>query len=119
MSIRPRRAYAAPLRQRLRRSPAVAVLGARQCGKSTLIAAEAAGLARGRPLVLFDLERPSDLARLSGAPEEDLADQLECGFVLHGGTASYPLRPGLLALAVDTLDTPALLRDSLLKPRMG
>lgn len=46
--------------KRLRDSPAVALLGPRQCGKSTL----AKALLGGRPSSYLDLERPSDLAKL-------------------------------------------------------
>lgn len=66
----PRRDYAKALAECLRRSPAVAILGPRQCGKSTL-ARRFLDTQRGRSTVL-DLERPADLARLSAAPEEDL-----------------------------------------------
>ena len=50
----------ARLEQALRRSRIVALLGPRQCGKSTL----AGFLARGRGSELFDLERHSTLAQL-------------------------------------------------------
>ncbi len=46
---------------RLRHNPAVALLGPRQCGKTTL----ARMLATGVPGDYFDLEKPADLARLS------------------------------------------------------
>jgi predicted AAA+ superfamily ATPase len=46
----------------LQRSPAVALLGARQVGKTTL--ARTLGSALGKPTVYLDLERPSDLAKL-------------------------------------------------------
>lgn len=46
--------------RRLRESPAVALLGPRQCGKSTL----AADILRTRSSCYLDLERPSDLAKL-------------------------------------------------------
>jgi uncharacterized protein len=50
------------LRQALRNYPVVAIIGARQVGKTTL----ARELARGRkPATFFDLERPADLARLA------------------------------------------------------
>lgn len=53
----------------LRRAPVVAILGPRQCGKSTL----ARGIvARRRDAVYLDLERPSDRLRLSD-PELFLA----------------------------------------------
>lgn len=49
--------------QRLRASPVVAIVGARQVGKSTL----ARQLARGRrgPVTFFDLESPEDVAQLA------------------------------------------------------
>ncbi len=51
----------ARLRAGLRTSPAVALLGPRQCGKTTL-ARQLAGTAKS---TYFDLENPVDLARLS------------------------------------------------------
>jgi len=51
----------ARLRAGLRMGPAVALLGPRQCGKTTL----ARQLARGSQSTYFDLENPIDLARLS------------------------------------------------------
>jgi predicted AAA+ superfamily ATPase len=51
----------ARLRAGLRTSPAVALLGPRQCGKTTL----ARRLAREAQSTYFDLENPIDLARLS------------------------------------------------------
>lgn len=58
-SIR-REAALAGLQRALAANPVVALLGPRQCGKSTL----ARQLAAGRPATFFDLENPSDLARL-------------------------------------------------------
>lgn len=49
------------LLKRLRQSPAVALLGSRQVGKTTL----ARGLDLGNPTHYLDLERPSDLAKLA------------------------------------------------------
>ena len=49
------------VQQALRNSPAVALLGPRQCGKTTL----ARQLAAGRRCEYFDLEDPRDLARLA------------------------------------------------------
>ncbi|MEP7246635.1 MAG: ATP-binding protein [Gammaproteobacteria bacterium] len=51
----------AQLRSRLKSSPAVALLGPRQCGKTTL----ARSLAGSGESAYFDLENPIDLARLS------------------------------------------------------
>jgi uncharacterized protein len=53
----------------LRQSPVTAILGPRQCGKTTL----ARQIAREQDGVLFDLEDPGDLARLSN-PMLALAD---------------------------------------------
>ncbi|MHC4819342.1 MAG: ATP-binding protein [Planctomycetota bacterium] len=49
----------------LARSPVVAILGARQVGKTTLVRAFVER--QGRPATLFDLERSQDLARLQDA----------------------------------------------------
>ena len=54
-----------PLRAALDRMPAVVLLGPRQVGKTTLARAVADDL--GGAAVYLDLERPSDLARLSDA----------------------------------------------------
>lgn len=56
----------------LRSFPAVAILGPRQCGKSTLAREFVREKRPSARLTLFDLERPSDLSRLRAAPEEDL-----------------------------------------------
>ena len=64
------------MRQALRRSPIVSLIGPRQCGKSTL----ARQIAVGEPGEFFDLEDPVDLARLA-----------------HPQTALSPLR-GLVVL---------------------
>lgn len=65
------RQITAPLRGRLKRFPAVGLLGPRQCGKSTL----AKRLLKEWPeAVYLDLERPSDLAKLQ-EPEAWLATQ--------------------------------------------
>ncbi len=61
----PRLRHAHACRELLRTEPCVAILGARQVGKTTLanqLAAEWDG-----PIHRFDLERPSDLARLADA----------------------------------------------------
>jgi predicted AAA+ superfamily ATPase len=56
----------------LKRSPAVALLGARQVGKTTL--AKTLRVSLGKPSVYLDLERPSDLAKMQ-EPELYLRDQ--------------------------------------------
>lgn len=63
---RPRRLR--EVREALGRSPIVALLGPRQCGKSTL----ARWVARGREARLFDLERSTDRHVLSVAAERAL-----------------------------------------------
>lgn len=61
----PRPEHLATLRGRLRRNPVVALLGARQVGKTTLAREVAQGF-RGTSTV-FDLERQADLALLADA----------------------------------------------------
>ncbi len=56
-----RSAHVREIRQALARSPIASILGPRQSGKTTL----ARTYARGRAATFFDLEKPSDLARLS------------------------------------------------------
>ena len=63
------RALEAQARAALRRAPAVAILGPRQCGKSTLARRLVAGR---RDALYLDLERPSDRAKLA-EPELFLA----------------------------------------------
>ena len=63
------------LRELLRRFPIVCVLGPRQCGKTTFIKA---ALPKWQYL---DLEKPSDLARLSQDPEDALS-RLKSRFIL-------------------------------------
>ena len=62
------------LNRLLDRNPAVVLLGPRQVGKTTL----AREVARGRDAVYVDLERPSDIARLSDIEQycEENADRL-------------------------------------------
>lgn len=67
----PRPRLLAALRDRLLASPAVAILGARQVGKTT-IARELMG-AWPRPSEHFDLERPRDRQALTLAPERVLS----------------------------------------------
>ncbi|HXU83354.1 MAG TPA: ATP-binding protein [Polyangia bacterium] len=56
-----RRAAGAFIREALKRTPIVSLLGPRQSGKTTL----ARTIAQGRRATLFDLENPADVARLS------------------------------------------------------
>lgn len=83
-----------PIESALRRQAAVAVLGPRQVGKTTL--ARALGEARGA--VYFDLERPSDLARLA-EPElalAPLADRLVILDEIHRAPALFQTLRGLI-----------------------
>ena len=66
----PRPGYGRLLEARLCLFPAVVLLGPRQCGKSTL--SRSLRPSPGGKRRFFDLERPSQLARLRLAPEEDL-----------------------------------------------
>src|SRR5207253_11239769 len=59
--MRKRPQLLARLRTGLKMGPAVALLGPRQCGKTTL----ARQLVAGSKSIYFDLENPVDLARLS------------------------------------------------------
>jgi uncharacterized protein len=61
------RAFRPALRDRLRRFPAVTILGPRQSGKTTFVRAALPGW------VYLDLERPSDTAPLLADPEARLA----------------------------------------------
>jgi predicted AAA+ superfamily ATPase len=56
-----------PLEQRLRQFPAVALLGPRQVGKTTLARAFALGSQPDRAPLYLDLENPADLERLADA----------------------------------------------------
>ncbi len=58
----PRDSVATALRRALAANPVVALLGPRQCGKSTLAHALAGGR---KPVAYFDLENPSDVAALA------------------------------------------------------
>jgi hypothetical protein len=66
-----RRRQLATVKRLLARNPVVAILGARQVGKTTLARAHADRQKGG--VTVFDLERPQDLARLAD-PELALAD---------------------------------------------
>lgn len=67
MKLVPRNAYVAEIERALKRSPVVALLGPRQCGKSTL----ARQIASAREAAYYDLEKPDDAARLQN-PMQDL-----------------------------------------------
>ena len=61
--VLPRTHHEAEVLRRLGAYPVVAIVGARQVGKTTLAGRIAAGASE--PVTVFDLERPSDLTRLS------------------------------------------------------
>jgi predicted AAA+ superfamily ATPase len=63
MKVVDRRASVAAVRRRLREAPVVALLGARQVGKTTL--ARQVAVRFGGPVTTFDLEDSRDLARLA------------------------------------------------------
>ncbi len=83
------------LRQLLDRNPVVAILGARQVGKTTL--AQSFAGSQNRPVTVFDLERAQDLARLEDV-ELGLRDLR--GIVILDEIQRRPeLFPGLRVLA--------------------
>ena len=115
----PRRGYDRRLESKLRLFPAVVLLGPRQCGKATLARSLPASRAGKRPV--FDLERPSQLARLRLAPEEDLgALQRVPGLIViepdPEGTVPVPAAASLARRAGTAGAVPALL---LAHPRRG
>jgi len=102
----------------LSRFPVVAILGARQVGKSTL--ARQVARSWGRPLHVFDLERPADLGKLS---QPGLALEPLRGLILldeiHRRPEIFPVlryladRPGIPArFLVLGSASPALLQQS-------
>lgn len=94
--------HLARVRQLLRRSPAVAILGPRQVGKTTL--ARTMQQAWDGPVASFDLEDPADLARLA---EPMLALRPLGGLVILDEVQRRPeLFPALRVLA-DRPRTPA------------
>jgi hypothetical protein len=97
----PRARRLAELRKALARSPIVALLGPRQCGKSTL----AGWLARGRKARLFDLERSTDRHVLSVAAERTL-EPLR-GLVILDEVQTLPGVFGSLRVLADRPGVPA------------
>lgn len=84
------------LQEALSSAPAVALLGARQVGKTTLALAVAE--ASGRPYVYLDLESEEDRAKLS-LPELYLADHAEKLVILdevHRAPGLFPVLRGLI-----------------------
>lgn len=98
----PRTAYARLLTGKLRRFTALVLLGPRQCGKSTL--ARSLHVPPSGRRLIFDLERPSDLARLQSAPEEDLGEaQRRPGLIVID---EIQREPGLFPLLRTLFDDP-------------
>ncbi|RPI67376.1 MAG: ATP-binding protein [Ignavibacteriae bacterium] len=89
------RALQSQLLERLASSPAVALLGSRQVGKTTL----ARSLNVGKPIVYLDLERPSDLAKLAD-PELFLGSLVDHLVVID----EVQLQPGLFPILRSLID---------------
>lgn len=88
------------VQQALRESPVVALVGPRQCGKTTL----AREIAQGRAADYFDLEDPVDVARLT-TPELALGDLK--GLVVIDEIQRRPDLLELLRVLADRRGTPA------------
>lgn len=86
------------LERRLSKRPVVALLGARQVGKTTLARNHASGV--DGEISFFDLERPSDHAALSANPEQILS-QAE-GLVVIDEVQRMPVLFTLLRPLVDS-----------------
>ena len=97
----PRPARIAELKAALKRSPVAALLGPRQCGKTTL----ARRLARGGAARVFDLESSADRRLLATAAERTLG-RLRGLVVLDEAQTMPGLFPALRVL-VDRPDNPA------------
>ena len=88
------------LRQALKRSPIVALLGPRQCGKTTL-----AHQLAGADSQFFDLESSTDRQPLSAAPERTLAPLR--GLVVLDEVQTMPQILPVLRVLSDRPGTPA------------
>lgn len=95
-----RSAYLTQARQALARSPVVSLLGPRQVGKTTL----ARELAQGRRMTFFDLESPTDVARLSTPM---LALEPLRGLVVIDEIQRFPRLFEVLRVLADRARTPA------------
>lgn len=101
--MKERDAYVARIRERLRDYPIVALPGPRQAGKTTLAGMVAAALP-DLEVTRFDLESPSDLARLTN-PELTLAPLR--GLVVLDEIQRMPELFPVLRVLADRPDTPA------------
>lgn len=99
-SLLSRNTYHEELRKALKRSPIVAVLGPRQCGKTTLARQVAGGGAH-----FFDLESTTDRMSLSAAPERTLAGLR--GLVVLDEIQTMPELFPLLRVLADRSGAPA------------
>ena len=95
-----RSGYQTLVREALARTPIVSLIGPRQVGKTTL----ARQVARGRKANFFDLENPTDVARLS-APMQTL-DPLR-GLVVIDEIQRLPGLFEILRVLADRVRTPA------------
>ena len=100
MSMIRRASLEKAVQQALRASPVVALVGPRQCGKTTL----ARQIARGRAADYFDLEDPVALGRLA-APKLALEDLR--GLVVIDEIQRQPDLFALLRVLADRRGTPA------------
>ncbi len=96
----PRPSLEAAVQGALRQSPVVALVGPRQCGKTTL----ARRIARGRAADYFDLEDPVDQSRLTN-PKLALEDLR--GLVVIGEVQRMPELFELLRVLLDRPRRPA------------
>lgn len=92
--------HASEIRTALSRGPIVSILGPRQSGKTTL----ARAIARGRSTTFFDLEHPSDVARLSSPM---LALEPLRGLVVIDEVQRMPALFEVLRVLADRPRTPA------------
>jgi uncharacterized protein len=99
MILRPR--LQAKIENALTVSPVVALLGPRQCGKTTLSRL----IAEKYNAVTFDLENPVDYQQLSAAPMITL--QSLKGLVIIDEVQMIPELPGILRVLADRSDNPA------------
>lgn len=99
MILRPR--LKAEIERSLSVSPVVALLGPRQCGKTTISRL----IAKNHKAVIFDLEDPVDYQQLSAAPLITL--QSLNGLVIIDKVQKMPELTGILRVLADRSNSPA------------